>query len=99
MYNTIGMPEFYQEAKRKKLSIIDVREEMEYQLGHVPQAINLPLSTLTENYQQLDKKQPYYLICQMGSRSAQACAFLSQQGYQATNVLGGTSGWLGQLEQ
>ncbi len=49
MYNTIGMPEFYQEAKRKKLPIIDVREEMEYQLGHVPQAINLPLSTLTEN--------------------------------------------------
>ena len=86
MYNTIGMPEFYQEAKRKKLPIIDVREEMEYQLGHVPQAINLPLSTLTENYQ-------------MGSRSAQACAFLSQQGYQVTNVLGGTSGWLGQLEQ
>ena len=68
MYNTIGMPEFYQEAKRKKLPIIDVREEMEYQLGHVPQAINLPLSTLTENYQQLDKNQPYYLICQMGSR-------------------------------
>ena len=32
MYNTIGMPEFYQEAKRK-LPIIDVREEMEYQLG------------------------------------------------------------------
>lgn len=60
---------------------------------------NLPLSTLTENYQQLDKNQPYYLICQMGSRSAQACAFLSQQGYQVTNVLGGTSGWLGQLEQ
>ena len=69
MYNTIGMPEFYQEAKRKKLPIID------------------------------DKNQPYYLICQMGSRSAQACAFLSQQGYQVTNVLGGTSGWLGQLEQ
>ena len=38
MYNTIGMPEFYQEAKRKKIPIIDVREEMEYQLGHVPQA-------------------------------------------------------------
>lgn len=88
MYNTIGMPEFYQEAKQKKLLIIDVREEMEYQLGHVPNAINLPLSTLTENYQQLDKKQPYYLICQMGSRSEQACAFLSQQGYQVTNVLG-----------
>lgn len=31
---------------------------MEYQLGHVPQAINLPLSTLTENYQQLDKTNP-----------------------------------------
>ncbi|WP_241232459.1 GDP-mannose 4,6-dehydratase, partial [Enterococcus faecalis] len=31
----------------------------------------------------------------MGSRSAQACAFLSQQGYQVTNVLGGTSGFIG----
>ena len=45
MYKSIGMPEFYQEAKRHQLPIIDVREIDEYEAGHVPNAKNLPLST------------------------------------------------------
>ena len=93
MYKSIGMPEFYQEAKRHQLPIIDVREIDEYEAGHVPNAKNLPLSTLGETFVTLEKEQEYYIICQSGGRSARAAEFLSQQGYDVTNVMGGTSSW------
>ena len=98
MYKSTGMPEFYQEAKRNKLSIIDVREVDEFAAGHVPTAKNYPLSTLAENFSELDKDQEYYVICQSGGRSAHASEFLSAHGYDVTNVLGGTSAWPGEKE-
>lgn len=98
MYKSTGMPEFYQEAKRKQLPIIDVREIDEFEAGHVPNAKNYPLSTLADNFSELDPEQEYYLICQAGGRSARAAEFLSEQGYDVTNILGGTSAWPGEME-
>lgn len=98
MHKSTGMPEFYQEAKRHQLPIIDVREIDEFEAGHIPNAKNVPLSTLAENFETLDKDQAYYVICQAGGRSARACDFLSKQGYDVTNVLGGTSAWPGEME-
>jgi rhodanese-related sulfurtransferase len=46
MNNSIGMSDFYHLTKEKNLRIIDVRETYEYQMGHVPYAKNLPLSSL-----------------------------------------------------
>lgn len=79
--------------------LMDVRESDEYMAGHVPGAVNLPLSELTSRYQELSPTSPYHIICQSGGRSAQACAFLESQGYDVTNIEGGTSAWTGQLEQ
>ncbi|AGM99524.1 rhodanese-like domain-containing protein [Streptococcus iniae] len=79
-------------------NLIDVREDFEYQLGHVPGSQNIPLSRLGQDYNNLDKDQTYHIICQSGGRSAQAVAFLEQEGYQAINVEGGTSAWTGLLE-
>lgn len=98
MYKSTGMPEFYQDAKRNVLPIIDVREVDEYEAGHIPNATNLPLSTLAENFETLNKDQHYFVVCQAGGRSARACEFLSGQGFDVTNVLGGTSAWPGEKE-
>ncbi|MGT2666881.1 rhodanese-like domain-containing protein [Streptococcus rifensis] len=83
----------------QSLALIDVREVDEYQAGHVPGAKNLPLSELAERYTELDKNTPYHLICHSGGRSARACQFLAGQGYDVTNVDGGTIAWTGNLEQ
>jgi rhodanese-related sulfurtransferase len=95
MYQSIGMDEFYQKVKREKLLIIDVREEEEYQQGHIPGARNYPLSTINENAEELDKTAHYYVICQSGGRSAQACAYLTNLPLNVTNVMGGMSAWKG----
>lgn len=98
MYKSVGMPEFYQEAKRKQLSIVDVRETDEYARGHIPGAVNFPLSDLGSDFTKLDKNTDYYLVCQSGGRSAMAAEFLSDQGFNVTNVMGGTGSWMGPLE-
>ena len=86
------------EVEAKTLNLIDVREADEFASGHLPGAINLPLSDFLERYEELDKDKPYYIICRSGARSAQACAFLEEEGYDVTNVAGGTIAWLGDLE-
>ncbi|MEQ2877529.1 rhodanese-like domain-containing protein [Enterococcus asini] len=97
MYNTISNDEFYQKEKKEKLAILDVREVDEFANGHIPEAANLPLSELGARFEELDKDQNYYVICHSGARSANASNFLSQQGYQVTNVLGGMSAWKGDI--
>ncbi|WP_373710671.1 rhodanese-like domain-containing protein [Jeotgalibaca porci] len=98
MYKSVGMPEFYQEAKKKQLPIVDVRETDEYARGHIPGAVNFPLSDLGSDFTKLDKNTDYYLVCQSGGRSAMAAEFLSDQGFNVTNVMGGTRSWMGPLE-
>lgn len=75
------------------IALIDVREADEYAAGHVPGAVNLPLSDFENGLQTLDKSQTYHLICRSGARSARAVAFMEEQGYDAINVEGGTLAW------
>ena len=86
------------EVAAKTLNLSDVREAVEFAEGHLPGAINLPLSDFLERYGELDKDKSYHIICRSGARSAQACAFLEEEGYDVTNVAGGTIAWLGDLE-
>ncbi len=78
--------------------VVDVRELNEYTGGHVPTAVNVPLSELTEAYSAIDPKDTVYVVCQMGGRSARACEFLSNvpdfDNVQFVNVVGGTAAWI-----
>jgi rhodanese-related sulfurtransferase len=74
--------------------VVDVREPREYRPGHVPGAQNLPLSMLPTRLPELPKDQQVYVICQAGSRSAQATALMRAVGIDATSVAGGTGAWI-----
>lgn len=82
------------------INLIDIREPYEYKAGHLPKAKNIPMAALTgdpSNFLKKDKK--YYIICQSGGRSARACSFLKQQGYDVVNVSGGTMSYRGALKK
>jgi rhodanese-related sulfurtransferase len=78
--------------------IVDVREIDEYTAGHIPGAVNIPLSLLTESLHSIPQAETIHVVCQVGGRSARACEFLSQQDQfsstQFINVIGGTGAWI-----
>ncbi len=76
------------------VSVVDVRERDEFSMGHVAGAVHVPLAMVPIRMNELDRSTTHYLICQSGGRSAQACAFLEQQGYDVVNVIGGTGTWI-----
>jgi rhodanese-related sulfurtransferase len=78
--------------------VVDVREVNEYTDGHLPAAINVPLSVLADNYSSISAEHTVYVVCQLGGRSARACEFLSNlsefDGVKFVNVAGGTAAWI-----
>lgn len=52
--------------------LVDVREPEEYNVFHLPDSLNLPLMELEKRIEEIDRPLDVYLICQSGSRSAQA---------------------------
>lgn len=79
--------------QKKDITILDVREVDEFQAGHIEGALNAPLSTLENGYEQLDASKRYYVICQGGMRSERACQFLETKGFDVVNVEGGMNQW------
>lgn len=85
--------------EKKEIHILDVREDFEFMLGHIPQAINVPLSSLRIDYKKLNPSIPYYVICRTGNRSDIACKILNDLGFSdITNILPGMSEWSGPTE-
>ena len=79
-----------------KVKIIDVREINEINAGTIPGAIPMPLATVPVRMNELDKQSQMIFICRSGARSAQACAFLQQQGFDNVhNLRGGMFAWAG----
>ena len=84
----IAFDEFYQLYQKESLSVLDVREVEEFEALHLEGAQNLPLGQLADIYDRLDKDLLYYVICKSGMRSARACQFLAEKGYDVINVQG-----------
>lgn len=82
-------------AARDGVPLIDVREPDEFVSGHVPGAINIPMSELVDRLEELPN-EAFDVICHGGGRSSRAVRALETQGYDATNVEGGTSEWIAQ---
>lgn len=62
--------------------IVDVREEQEFQAGHLKNAHNIPLSQLRQRMQEIPRDIPVYVHCRTGQRSYNAVCCLQGHGYQ-----------------
>jgi rhodanese-related sulfurtransferase len=77
-----------------RLRVIDVRQVPEIAAGTVPGAEAVPLHTLPLKLDELDREAKLVLVCRSGARSAQACMFLAQQGFENVyNLRGGMLAW------
>jgi rhodanese-related sulfurtransferase len=85
------------QALLKEALVVDVREPWEYAEGHLPGAVNIPLSTLPARLAELPQDRPILLVCNSGNRSGVAADFLVQQGFpgeKVYNLEGGTYAWM-----
>ena len=72
------------------VNIIDIRDKYKYEMGHLPNSINIPYMILMNNYSGfLDKNKVYYIYCQSGVMSKMGTSFLNKLGYKVINVIGG----------
>jgi rhodanese-related sulfurtransferase len=75
------------------LLVLDVREDDEWDAGHVDGSVHIPLRQLGARYVELPEAEQTLVVCRVGNRSAYAAAFLIQQGVDAVNLDGGLAAW------
>ena len=75
--------------KDGSVTLLDTRTKEEFQLGHLENAINIPVDDIRDNLMKIPKDKPVYVVCQTGLRSYIACRILSQNGYDCYNLAGG----------
>jgi rhodanese-related sulfurtransferase len=73
--------------------IVDVREDDEFAAVRVTGTRSIPLSRFVQSLADVPASGTVYLMCAAGGRSAQATAYLEDQGYDAVNVTGGINEW------
>jgi rhodanese-related sulfurtransferase len=74
--------------------LLDVRDEDEYQQGHIPGAKNIPLGQLRGRLSELPQEREIRLYCAGGQRAYYASRLLTQQGFRAQNLPGGYQTYL-----
>lgn len=72
-----------------KSLILDVRTDLEYQLGNINGSINIPVDELRENLHKIPKDKDIYVYCQVGLRGYIACRILMQNGFKSVKNLSG----------
>ena len=75
-------------------AFIDVREPGEFREGHIPGAVNVPMSRLASRLDDLDRTRRVHVVCASGGRSSAMTGVLIAAGFDAVNVAGGTSAWI-----
>ena len=76
-------------ARDGSVQIVDVRTPGEFNYGHIPDAVNIPVDNIRQRMSEIDKTKPVYLNCEVGLRSYIAYCILSQSGYDCYNLAGG----------
>lgn len=95
-----GITEYAAEAAELGIKVIDVREPNEFAQGHIPGAINVPLSALGGILDVApDKGEKLYLHCLGGGRSGKALNQLKTVGYTDLTNIGGIKDYKGPIER
>jgi hydroxyacylglutathione hydrolase len=74
-------------------AFVDVRTPKEYKAGHIPGAINIPVSDIAMRMNELPKNKQLYVYCHSGVRAAKASAVLAKAGFHVENIPESMQGW------
>ena len=83
----------YINIRSKDDILIDVRDNIAYSHGTIPNAINIPLNNIQELYN-LPRNNRIYVFCQIDEFSRQVVELLCDAGYDAYDLAGGYNKYL-----
>ena len=75
------------------LHVLDVREQHEWDAGHIDGAQHIPLGDLGSRVDEVPADRQVLCVCHLGGRSAQAAVLLGRHGRDAVNLAGGMDAW------
>ncbi|MHB8859744.1 MAG: rhodanese-like domain-containing protein [Thermoleophilia bacterium] len=94
--NEIDAREAARMISEQNALVVDVRTETEYATGRIPDSMHVSLRQLPDRINRLEryKDRPIVVNCRTGRRSANACAYLAQNGFEEVyNLKGGIRAW------
>ena len=85
------------ELKSEDIQIIDIREEYEYEEGHISK-LNIPMDQILDSIDRIEKKIPVIIYCNSGKRGASVVHVLRKK-YSMKNVSNLLGGYQAYLEK
>ena len=73
--------------------LLDVREDVEWDAGHVEQAVHIPMGQLNARIDEIPEDRTIVCVCRSGQRSRAVTDALNRAGYTAHNLEGGMHAW------
>jgi rhodanese-related sulfurtransferase len=89
----VSLDAFKQAMDATDVYVIDIREESDYEAGHIEGAVNIPIRTLAENLNQIPSDRPVVIYCASGLRAGLSLSVLRSLGYD--NIRAYAGGWRG----
>lgn len=97
-FRTLEPADVAEQVQSGEMLLVDVREDHEWDAGHAPRAIHVPLSEVEERIGEIERAaadRPVAFICRTGSRSAEAAAIAVAEGVgDVHHVAGGMAAWV-----
>ncbi len=91
---TIGARESHERYSRNSIRILDVRDQSEWDEGHIPGALHIYVGHLRDSIPELPKDDPIVVHCSVGNRAGLAASMLESAGFVCVyNMLGGMKAW------
>ena len=96
---TISSDEAREYLTDSNYQFIDVRTDGEYDSGHIPNSIHIPLQEIQDRMSEIDslKNKNIIAYCRSGARSSKATKILVKAGFDVLNLSGGVLSWKGDL--
>lgn len=101
-YQQISQEEAKQKMDTEDVLVLDVREQSEYDTGHIPDAVLLPVGEIDEESAASvipEKDTTVLVYCRSGNRSKTAAGKLAELGYTEIYEFGGINTWPYEVEQ
>ena len=83
--------------KSENIQIIDIREEYEYEEGHISK-LNIPMDEILESIEKIEQEKPVIIYCNSGRRGA-AVVHILREKYLMKNVSNLLGGYQAYIEQ